>query len=259
MQTLPIGGKLRDWRHRRRLSQLDLALDAGISARHLSFIETGRSTPSRDMVLRLADCLELPLRERNACLLAAGFAPAFPDPDLADVALQPALAGVRALLKAHEPFAALAVDRHWNLIAANGPTELLLADAAPWLKKPPINVLRASLHPEGLAPRIRNYSEWRAHLVHRLRRQFADSADPEIGTLIEEISAYPVPTGAARPSRDPGETLAVPLVLDTPRGLMRFVSTTMVFGAPHAPVLAELAIETFLPADEATMQAVRGL
>jgi len=253
-----IGERLRDWRQRRRLSQLDLALDADISARHLSFVETGRSYPSRDMVLRLADRLDVPLRERNTLLLAAGFAPAFADRPLSDPALKPALDGIAALLKAHEPFPALAVDRKWDLVAANAPVAALVAGAAPWLREPPINVLRLSLHPEGLAGRIRNLVEWRGHLLDRLRRQFAATADPDIGALIDELTAYPTPHGASRGRSDIGNSIAVPLELETPNGLMRFISTTLTFGAPSAPALAELAIETFLPADEATMAAIRG-
>jgi len=259
-QTLAIGEKLRGWRQKRRLSQLDLALDADISARHLSFVETGRAVPSRDMVLRLAEELDVPLRDRNALLLAAGYAPAFSERKLDDPDLKPVLDGIRALLKAHEPFPALAVDRKWNLVADNGPTAALIEGAAAWLLKPPINVLRVSLHPEGgVANRIRNYDEWRTHLLHRLRRQFADTADADIGALIDELSAYPAPRGS-KPSRTQiSNAIAVPLQLESPRGVMSFVSTTMVFGAPNDPILAELAIETFLPADEATMAAVRGL
>ena len=257
--TPAIGEKLREWRQRRRLSQLDLALDAEISARHLSFVETGRASPSRDMVLRLAAELEVPLRERNTLLLAAGYAPAFPERSLADPALKPALDGITALLKAHEPFPALAVDRKWDLVAANGPILGLMEGAAEWLRTPPVNVLRLSLHPEGVASRIRNYHEWREHLLHRLRRQFADTADRDLAALIDELSAYPAPRGSKPAHTAVGQALAVPLQLETPNGLMNFVSTTMVFGAPFDAALAELAIETFLPADEATMAAVRGL
>src|SRR6185436_13787809 len=167
----PIGDHLREWRQRRRLSQLDLALEADISARHLSFLETGRAQPSRDMVLHLAERLEVPLRERNLLLVAAGFAPVFPERPLADRALQPARKAVELVLAGHEPYPALAVDRHWTLVAANKAVAPLLAGVDATLLKPPVNVLRLSLHPKGLARRIANLAEWRAHLLARLRRQ----------------------------------------------------------------------------------------
>jgi transcriptional regulator with XRE-family HTH domain len=252
-----IGGRLRDWRRRRRLSQLELALDAEISARHLSFIETGRANPSRDMVLRLADRLDVPLGERNALLLAAGFAPSFPDRSLADPLLKPVLDGIKVLLKAHEPFPAVAVDRKWDLVAANAPIAALIETAAPGLRETTVNVIKLSLHPEGLGPRIRNYHEWRDHLLHRLRRQFADSADSDLAALIEEVSAYPAPPNARPRQAKIGDAIAIPLELDSSNGPMSFVSTTMIFGAPSHPALADLAIETFLPADAATAEALR--
>jgi transcriptional regulator with XRE-family HTH domain len=250
-----IGEKLRDWRHRRHLSQLELALDADISARHLSFLETGRAAPSRDMVLHLAEQLDVPLRERNALLLAAGYAPTFSQRPLDDAGLQPALDAVNALLKAHEPFPALAIDRHWTLVAANAAVAPLLAGAAPWLTQHPVNVLRLSLHPEGLAPRIKNLGEWRAHLISRLRRQFADTADPELAAMIEEFLGYPrARTGAERHEI---AAIAVPLRVDVGGETLSFLSTTMVFGTPLDVTLSELAIETFLPADSSTMAALR--
>ncbi|HVW92683.1 MAG TPA: helix-turn-helix domain-containing protein [Devosia sp.] len=254
--TLPIGERLRDWRQRRRLSQLELALEAEISARHLSFLETGRANPSRDMVLRLAERLDVPLGERNSLLLAAGFAPSFPDPSLADPVLKPVLDGIKALLKAHEPFPAVAVDRKWDLVAANAPIARLIESAGP-PQGETVNVIRLSLHPQGLAPRIRNYHEWRGHLLHRLRRQFADTADADLGVLIDEVAAYPSPPGATAQRTRIHDAIAIPLVLDSPTGPMSFVSTTMSFGAPSHPALAELAIETFLPADAATAEALR--
>lgn len=257
MNTAPIGERLRDWRQRRRLSQLELALDAEISARHLSFLETGRANPSRDMVLRLAERLDVPLRERNALLLAAGFAPNFPDRSLEDPVLKPVLDGITVLLRAHEPFPALAIDRKWDLVAANAPIAALIESAAPALRQEPVNVVKLSLHPEGIGPRIRNYHEWRDHMLHRLRRQFADSADADLAALIEEVSAYPAPANA-RPRRTAtGDAIAIPLELESPNGPMSFVSTTMVFGAPAHPALAELSIETFLPADAVTAAALR--
>ena len=249
----PIGEQLRDWRQRRRLSQLDLALDAEISTRHLSFVETGRAAPSRDMVLRLAAELDVPLRERNALLLAAGFAPVFADRPFDDASLRQAKAAIETLLAAQDPFPALAIDRHWNLVAANRGAQALLAGIAEHLLQPPINVLRVSLHPEGAAPRIQNLGEWRAHLLHRLRKQFEATADPKLLELIDELKGYPAP--AAQPP-DPA-ALAVPLVVNGSTGTMSFLSTTMLFGSPLDVTLSELAIEIFLPADAATVERLR--
>ena len=194
----PVGELLRGWRQRRRLSQLDLALEAEISSRHLSFLETGRSQPSRDMLLHLAERLDVPLRERNVLLTAAGYAPVFAERALTDPALQAARKAVELVLKGHEPFPALAVDRHWTLVAANAAVAPLLAGADPALLAPPVNVLRLSLHPNGLAPRIENLREWRAHLLERLRRQVELTADPVLAALMDELRAYPSPGGAAR-------------------------------------------------------------
>ena len=249
----PIREQLRDWRQRRRLSQLDLALDAEISTRHLSFVETGRAQPSRDMILRFAPELEVPLRDRNAMLLSAGFAPVFADRPLDDRSLSMARAAIEAVLSAHEPFPALAVDRHWNLVTANPAGTALMQGVAPHLLEPPINVLRLSLHPEGAAPRIENLAEWKAHLLHRLRKQFEASADPYLLELLEELRSYPAPPPAAP---DPS-AIAVPLVVRSPRGAMSFLSTTMLFGSPLDVTLSELAIEIFLPADAATVERLR--
>ena len=250
MDTSPdIGTLLRDWRQRRRRSQLDLALDAEISTRHLSFVETGRSAPSRAMLLRLAEVLEIPLRERNALLLAGGFAPAYPTRAVTDTALSSALGMVKALLKAHQPYPALAIDRYWTLLAANDAVNPLLAGAATFLLEPPVNVLRLSLHPEGLAPRIVNLEQWRTHLLDRLRRRCETTADAELAKLLVELENYPF---RATGNKLSSSELAVPLRLSTARGELRFLSTTMVFGTPLDVTLSELAIETFLPADEAT-------
>jgi len=254
MNTAPsIGEQLRDWRQRRRLSQLDLALDAEISTRHLSFVETGRAQPSRGMILRLAAELEVPLRERNAMLLAAGYAPVFADRPLDDRNLSVARAAIDTLLAAHDPFPALAVDRHWNLVTANTGGTALLQGVAAHLLEPPINVLRLSLHPAGAAPRIENLAEWKAHLLHRLRKQFEASADPALLELLEEMRNYPAPPPV---TPDPA-AIAVPLVVSSPRGTMSFLSTTMLFGSPLDVTLSELAIEFFLPADTATVERLR--
>src|SRR6187431_170949 len=192
-QTQSVGDLLREWRQRRRMSQLDLALEAEISTKHLSFLETGRAQPSREMVLRLAEQLDVPLRERNVLLVAAGYAPVFPQRSLADPALQTARKAVDLVLKGHEPYPAIAIDRHWTLIAHNAVVPRLLAAADPSLLQPPVNVLRLSLHPNGLAPRIENLAEWRAHLLTRLRQQIDATADAELTKLLDELAAYPAP------------------------------------------------------------------
>jgi transcriptional regulator with XRE-family HTH domain len=254
----PIGDYLREWRQRRRMSQLDLACEADISTRHLSFLETGRSTPSRDMVLHLAERLDVPLRERNTLLVAAGYAPVFPERRLEDPALQPARHAMELVLKGHEPYPALAIDRHWNLIASNDAVPPLLAGVAPALLQGPVNVLRLSLHPDGLASRIVNYSEWRAHLFERLRHQIEVTADPVLIALLDELSAYPAPPGAWAMQAGSAEFagVAVPFKLRTEAGILSFISTTTVFGTPVDVTLAELALESFFPADAATAEAL---
>lgn len=258
----PVGDHLRSWRQRRRMSQLDLALEAQISQRHLSFVESGRSTPSREMVLNLAERLELPLRDRNILLQAAGYAPVFPERSLDDPALRAARAAVDLVLKGHEPFPALAIDRHWTLVAANAAVAPLLAGVAdPALLKPPLNVLRLSLHPHGLAPRIANLAEWRSHLLERLRHQIDLTGDAVLARLMHELSAYPeTGAGAAVAARGPAPDYAgvvIPLRLVTDGGVLSFFSTTTVFGTPVDVTLSELAIEAFFPADDATAQALR--
>ncbi len=249
-----VGDHLRDWRLRRRMSQLDLAGEADISTRHLSFLETGRAQPSREMLLHLAEQLEVPLRDRNVLLVSAGFAPIFPERDLSDPALHAARQAVELVLKGHEPYPALAINRHWELVASNGAVSALLVGIDEALLKPPVNVLRLSLHPDGLAPRIVNYGEWRAHLLARLRRQVDVTADPALIELADELRAYPAPAGAAgRVSpRLEQAAIVVPFRLATDRGTLSFFSTTTIFGTPVDVTLSELAIEAFFPADDAT-------
>jgi transcriptional regulator with XRE-family HTH domain len=254
-----IGTLLRAWRQRRRRSQLDLALDAEVSQRHLSFVESGRAAPSREMVLRLSEQLEVPLRERNALLLAAGFAPPYAERPLDDPAMAAARAAVEMILRAHMPHPALAVDRHWRLVAANGALAPLLAGVAePALLAPPVNVMRLALHPGGLAPRIANFSQWRAHLLERLRRQVEASADPVLAALLAELAALEAPAGGVAGQHPPGGIL-VPLELETAAGRLSLISTTTVFGTPAEITLSELAIEAFYPADSATAERLRRL
>lgn len=252
-----FGAQLREWRQRRRMSQLDLALEAEVSSRHLSFVETGRSRPSREMVLRLAECLEVPLRERNALLLAAGFAPAFAARNLDDPALRQALGAVQRIIDAHAPFPALAVDRHWNMVIHNAVVPLLLGGVSPALLEPPVNVLRLSLHPDGLASRIVNLAEWKRHLLDRLRGQIAASGDPTLELLRDELNNYPAPASAG-PVESPS-TIVVPLVLETDAGRLSFFSTTTMFGTPVEVTISEIAIESFFPADPATAEALRAM
>jgi len=259
----PIGDHLRAWRQRRRMSQLDLASEAEISTRHLSFVESGRAQPSRDMVLHLAERLEVPLRDRNVLLVAAGFAPLFPERHLKDPALHSARQAVDLVLAGHEPYPALAIDRHWQLVTANAALQRLLAGAAPKLLNPPINVLRLSLHPDGLAPRIANLAEWRQHLLERLRRQVDLSADPVLAELYDELRQYPAPTRPGHP-RDSAAAdfggVVVPFRFVADGGaILSFFSTTTVFGTPLDITLAELALESFFPADAGTTEALRRL
>ncbi|MFL5758314.1 MAG: helix-turn-helix domain-containing protein [Thermomicrobiales bacterium] len=252
----PVGELLRGWRRTRHLSQLDLALEADVSARHVSFVETGRAKPSREMILRLAEQLDIPPRERNTLLVAGGYAPIFPERSLDDPALRAARDAIARLLAGHEPYPALAVDRHWTLIASNRALAPLFAGVEADLLQPPINVLRLSLHPKGLAPRIANLGEWRDHLLARVQQQVVFSADPVLTELLAELRRYPAPDAhAAAPGDEAG--IIVPLRLRTNEGILSFLSTTTIFGTPVDVTLAELAIESFFPADAETADALR--
>jgi transcriptional regulator with XRE-family HTH domain len=269
-----VGDLLREWRQRRRMSQLLLASEADVSTRHLSFVESGRATPSREMIMHLAERLEVPLRARNALLVAAGYAPLFRERPLSDPQLGAAREAVERVLKGHEPYPAIAVDRHWTIVAANGALAPLVASASPALLAPPVNALRLSLHPDGIASSIVNWHSWRAHLLARLQRQVEVSGDATLAALHDELAGYPAPSGAqpgaqlgtqlAAPDAKPGETapvdhIAVPLRLDTPHGVLSFFSTTTVFGTPVDVTLSELAIEAFFPADQQTADTLRAL
>lgn len=255
----PVGELLRSWRLRRRMSQLELACEADVSTRHLSFVETGRSAPSRDMLLKLAERLEVPLRERNALLIAAGYAPLFPEHGLDDPALEAARRAIDLVLAGHEPYPALAINRHWILMAANRVVPRLLAGVDAELLRPPINVLRLSLHPKGLAPRIANLPEWREHLLDRLKRQIEVSGDPVLVALREELSGYPAGRHAGRESPGRPNGVVVPFELETGQGRLTFLSTTTIFGTPVDITLSELALESFFPADADTAAALRAL
>ena len=254
-----FGDQLRDWRLRRRLSQLDLSATVNISTRHLSFIETGRSQPSRAMALRLAERLNVPFRERNALLTAAGFAPMYAVRSLSDPALSSARVAVEAILRGHEPYPALLVDRHWTLLATNNAVALLLAGVDQSLLKPPVNGLRLTLHPQGLAPRIENLSQWRAHLLVRVARDLEITADPVLADLQEELRSYGESERASDELAEPqAPEVVVPLKLRTEAGTISLFSTTTVFGTAVEVTLSELALEAFYPADEETAEILRG-
>jgi transcriptional regulator with XRE-family HTH domain len=253
-----VGELLREWRERRRLSQLDLASQADISTRHLSFVETGRSAPSREMVLHLAAELDLPLRERNNLLLAAGYAPVYAERALDAPQLAAVRAAVRQVLAGHEPYPAGVVDRGWNLVDANASLMLLSAGAAAHLLAPPVNVLRLSLHPDGVAPRIVNLGEWRAHLLGRLRRQIAFTADSDLTALYAELREYPCDQVVPEVELPGPGDVVVPLRLRAAGGELTFFSTVSTFGTPLDVTVAELMIESFFPADAGTAAVLRG-
>jgi transcriptional regulator with XRE-family HTH domain len=253
----PVGELLRRWRERRRLSQLGLALEARISTRHLSFVETGRSAPSREMVLKLAEHLDVPLRQRNELLLAAGFAPHYAQRSMEAPELSAVRTAIRQILVGHEPYPAIVVDRDWNLVDANESVDLFMRDVAAELLTPPINVLRLALHPAGLAPRIINFGEWRAHVLARLRRRVTFIDDVGLAELYEELSEYPCEEPVHRPDDDIQQQIAVPLRLREDGGDLALLNTIAVFGSPRDITVSELAIESFFPADEATARYLR--
>jgi len=254
-EPAPVGRLLRGWRERRRLSQLDLALRAEVSARHLSFIETGRSRPTSEMIIRLAQQLDVPLRERNVLLLSGGYAPAYPANGLADPPMSAVHEAIEHVLRAHEPFPAVVIDARWDLVAANDAVPLLTEGAAAALLEPPVNVLRLSMHPEGMASRIVNLAEWRAHLLHRLNHDIESSGDPALIALRDELAAYPSPPPATRPDI---RAILVPMRVRVRGTVLSLFSTTTVFGTPRDVTLSELAIESFYPADAPTASFLRG-
>jgi len=250
----PIGDQLRQWRERRRLSQLNLAGQADVSTRHLSYVETGRSQPSRDLILRLAEQLDLPLRERNHLLLAGGYAPIYAESALDSPQMSAVRAAIGQLMTSHEPYPAVVVDRTWNLVGSNSGVELFTRACAPWLLEPPANAMRLSLHPDGMAPYIVNLGEWRAHLLGRVRHQVAVTRDPALSELYAEIQSYP----CDQPEPDvevPGvNDIVVPLRVRLGGQIFAFFSTVATFGTPLDITVAELAIESFFPADTETQQ-----
>ncbi|MFJ3952271.1 helix-turn-helix domain-containing protein [Streptomyces libani] len=258
--TTGVGTLLREWRGRRRISQLELALRADSSARHISFIETGRSRPSQEMVLRLAEHLDVPVRERNALLIAAGYAPTFPETPLDDPSMAALRSGMERLLTGYEPFPALVVDGTYDVQAANRGILMLLEDVAPSLLQPPLNALRITMHPDGLAPRIRNYREWRGHLLSQVERQLALMRSAPLRALYDEVCAYPPPPGghetAALGEHCP---FALPMMIEHDNTVLSFISTIATFNTPMDVTVSELAVETLLPADPETAAYLRAV
>jgi transcriptional regulator with XRE-family HTH domain len=250
----PIGELLRSWRQTRSLSQLELSLNAAVSSRHLSFVETGRARPSREMVLRLADELQVPLRERNALLLAAGYAPLYEARPLQAPEMETVRQALDRFLRAHEPYPAIVIDRYHDLIASNDALDLLLDGVAPELLQPPANALRIALHPDGMAPRTVNLAEWSAHLLQRLRREAQITGDPQLERLHDELAAYPGVETSAPPAELQSHDIVLPLRLRDRdgEGELAFFSTLSTFGTAVDITLAELAIEAFYPANADT-------
>ncbi|SHG46818.1 Transcriptional regulator, contains XRE-family HTH domain [Kaistia soli DSM 19436] len=257
--SLSFGEELRNWRLRRRLSQLDLAGEADLSTRHLSFLETGRSRPSRAMVLKLAERLDLPLREQNGLLLAAGFAPVHAERRLDDPGLAAARDAVRRIVEGHDPYPALAIDRHWTMIEANAAVASLIEGVDPVLLRPPVNVLRLALHPAGLAARTVDFLAWRGHLLGRLAREAELTGDPRLSALHAELESLPAGGPRRTAASEPYGGIALPFRLRVGDMVLSFITTTTVFGGPADVTLSELAIEAFFPADAETAARLRGL
>jgi transcriptional regulator with XRE-family HTH domain len=244
-----VGMLLREWRQRRKLSQFELSLHAAVSSRHLSFVETGRAQPSRELVLHLADQLEIPLRERNVLLLAAGYAPVYKRRGLGATELAPARAALERFLDTHEPYPALVVDGHFNIVSANDAARLFTNAVSPELLAPSANALRIAMHPEGMAPRIVNFAEWSGHLLHGLRRRAALTGDAELEDLYTELAAYP---GVGLESLPAPDDILAPMRLRVDELELAFLSTVSTFGTAADITLEELVIEAFYPADAAT-------
>ncbi len=255
---LPFGVLLRRWRQHRRMTQMDFAAGANTSTRHLSYLETGRAQPSREMVMRLADHLDIPLRERNALLLSAGYAPAFQERSLAE--LTAARLALEQILEAHKPYPAFAVDRHWNIVLSNRAIPQLYVDVAPELLRPPVNAVRLTLHPRGMASRIVNFAAWRQHVIAELRRQLEARPDPGTQALLAEVTVYPSPPSRIATEVEEGaQRYATPLKIATDAGIVSFLSTITVFGTPTDVTLSELALEMLFPADARTVTIVNAL
>ncbi|MFG1695095.1 helix-turn-helix domain-containing protein [Nonomuraea sp. NPDC049309] len=258
-----FGSLLRSWRQRRRVSQLDLAIEAGVSARHVSFLETGRARPSREMVMRLAEELDVPLRHRNRLLVAAGFAPIYPEREVRAPELEAVRQALDTILAGHEPYPAVVVDAAWNLVAANAAAGLFLEGVPEELLKEPVNVMRLSLHPDALGGRLLNLAEVRAYALRQLRRQAEASGDGRLAELHDELAAYTYPNavsdaGPGVVTHLPGPSdILVPMRVAAGDRVLSLFTTIATFGTPMDVTVSELAIETFWPADEETAAALR--
>jgi transcriptional regulator with XRE-family HTH domain len=261
MQRLVVGELVRDWRTRRHRSQLDLALEVGVSARHLSFVETGRAKPSPELVLALAEGLDVPLRERNAMLLAAGYAPRYGETPLSDPSMARVHGALQRLLDAHDPYPGVVIDRHWNVVLTNGAASLLVTGLPPALLEPPLNVYRVCLHPDGLAARTRNFREWGGYLLQQLHRGVVLTNDAELIELQEEVTGYSnvqAIGGAPRWATWDEPPLLVPVIIETQNAVLSMFTTLTTFGTPRDVTLDELAVELFFPADDETDAVLRG-
>jgi transcriptional regulator with XRE-family HTH domain len=255
---LPFGVLLRRWRERRRMTQADLAYAAESSTRHLSCLETGKAQPSREMIARLAEYLDIPLRDQNTLMLAAGFAPAFQERSIA--ALDAAKTAIEAILKAHQPYPAMAIDRHWNVVLSNSALPQLYEGCSADLMRAPVNAVRLTLHPAGMGPRIVNYGAWRAHVLSVLRQQIDARGDSVLQGLLEEVLAYPSPPDCEKvESFGPSERLATPFRIATRFGILSFLGTVTVFGTPNDVTLSELALEMLFPADDRTAEIAKAM
>ncbi|MDQ2837801.1 MAG: helix-turn-helix transcriptional regulator [Actinomycetota bacterium] len=253
----PVGTLLREWRERRRLSQLELSIQASISTRHLSFVETGRSRPTPEMIVRLTEQLDVPLRERNQLLLAGGYAPAYPQHALDAPELAEVRRAMRLILDAHSPYPALVIDRWWTMLDANTAIPALIEGCAPHLLEPPINVLRLTLHPDGLAPRIANLAQWRGHLLERVRHRVSATGDSRLTDLLDELHGYP---GGTQPTPAPlSSDVVLPLRLRTAAGELAMFTVSAAVETAADVTVQELVVESFYPADESTAMALRGL
>jgi transcriptional regulator with XRE-family HTH domain len=251
----PVGQLLRDWRERRRLSQLELSIQAEISTRHLSFVETGRSRPTPEMILKLTEHLEVPLRERNQLLLAGGYAPVYPQHGLDAPELASVREAMRLVLTGHEPYPALVINRWWELLDANAAVAVITAGCAAHLLEPPVNVLRLSLHPDGMAPRIANLDQWRGHLLEQVRRRADQTGDERLRALHTELSSYPGGDGDALLATN----VVLPLRLRHETGVLSFFSIAATVETAADITVDELVIESFYPADHDTAQRLRAL